>query len=76
MNAEQEIFFKCMMDRAKPDKQGELQSLLLETIKLIEKSPLSSTGFDEFKAKMLTLIKSETIDEIEENLAHFKRQST
>ena len=76
MNADQEIFFKCMMDRAQPDKQGELQLLLLDTIESLEKSPLPPSTFDEFKAKVLGLIKPETIDEIEENINHFRRQST
>jgi hypothetical protein len=76
MNPDQETFFKCMMDRAQPDKQSELQSFLLETIQSVEKSPLSTTAFNEFKTKVLTLIKPETIDEIEENINHFERQST
>jgi len=76
MNADQEIFFKCMMDRAKPDKQQELKFLLLGVIEVAEETPLSEPAFDDFKEELLDLIKPETIDQIQDNLNHFKRQST
>ena len=72
MNADQEIFFKCMMDRAKPDKQKELKSLLLTTIETAQE--LSPAQMDAFETTLIRLIKPETVDQITDNLQHFKRQ--
>jgi len=74
MNADQEIFYKCMMDRAKVDKQAELDMLLRQTIETA--SELTPTEFDQFVTKVNNLIKPETIDQVQDNLQHFKRQST
>jgi len=74
MNTDQEIFYKCMMDRAKSDKQNELQSLLLRTIETAEE--FSPADFDAFEAELVKLVKPETVDQIRDNIQHFKRQST
>lgn len=73
MNADQEIFYKCMMDRAKVDKQNELQQLLKSTIETA--SELSPDEFNAFETQLKQYIKPETIDQIQANLQHFKRQS-
>jgi len=76
MNPDQETFYKCMMDRAKPEKQQDLKFLLLGAIEVAEETPFSERAFDDFKEDVLELIKPETYPEIQENLEHFRRQST
>ena len=73
MNADQEIFYKCMMDRAKVDKQNELEALLITGIEAAEE--FTAADFDEFEATLLSLVKSETVDQIKDNIQHFKNQS-
>jgi len=73
MNPEQENFFKAVIDRAKPDKQKELQSLLASTIETSDELTLES--FRIFEAKIKSLIKDDTFEEIKNDINHFKRQS-
>lgn len=73
MNPDQEIFYKCMLDRAKVDKQGELDTLLRTTIEASEE--LTADEYDKFSTKLQTLVKPETLDQIQDNLEHFKKQT-
>jgi len=70
------MLFKAVMDRAQPDKQGEMQSLLKSTIEKVEKSQFSDNDFEEFKSSVAKFLKPGTADEIDNDLKHFKRQST
>ena len=72
MNADQEIFYKCMMDRSKVDKQAELDTLLRQTIEAADE--LEPADYDTFNTKVVSLIKPETVDQVKDNLAHFKAQ--
>ena len=72
MNADQEIFYKCMMDRAKVDKQAELDTLIKTTIEAADE--LEPADYDVFNAKVVSLIKPETVVQVQDNLAHFKAQ--